>query len=135
MYDCLKRLGLSSARGEEALCCFVLGADHREGQTLAKSAAVFTPFVSGPPHVAFAFNAGMWGYDSWAESVRAVLRTGCPFVITSYNEMEAEDDQEVLETWRDQTDGDHGCNASPERLLSFVESHFTSKAEYEAWAL
>ena len=50
-----------------------------------------------PPQLALAFNAGIWGYDSWGESVQALLRTGSPLVITSYNSLEAEDDEDTLQ--------------------------------------
>jgi len=43
---------------------------------------------------AFAFNAGVWGYDSWAATIN-ILTT--PLVLTSYNELEADDDAGALE--------------------------------------
>lgn len=50
-----------------------------------------------PPHLAVAFQAGLWGYDSWGPSIALLLRRGCPLVVTSYNELEAEEDEEVLQ--------------------------------------
>jgi len=51
-----------------------------------------------PPQLAVAFNAGVWGYDSWAESVRYVHHAlGAPLLVTSYNADEADADEEALE--------------------------------------
>ncbi|KAL1519207.1 hypothetical protein AB1Y20_003467 [Prymnesium parvum] len=51
----------------------------------------------GPaPHLAAAFQAGLWGYDSWAPTVALVRAVGCPLLVTSYNLPEAEDDEEAL---------------------------------------
>ena len=82
------------------------------------------------PHVAIAFNAGLWGYDSWASSVRAVLRSESPLVITSYNELEADDDQETLEEWANEG----ASNCAGGEVPSFIESAYTSRVEYNAWA-
>ncbi|CAD7940962.1 unnamed protein product [Amoebophrya sp. A120] len=52
--------------------------------------------------VAFAFNAGLWGYSSWMETVRA-LPPGLPLVVTSYSLDEAESDRDALDEafpWR-----------------------------------
>eukprot|EP00957_Ditylum_brightwellii_P127811 9748008-Ditylum_brightwellii.AAC.1 len=51
--------------------------------------------------MAIAFNAGIWGYDSWLPTLvylsqRSVGYT-VPFVITSYTVEEGEDDGEVVE--------------------------------------
>lgn len=47
---------------------------------------------------AFAFNAGLWGYDGWPRSVRRLGELGdVPLVVTSYNELEADDDAGALE--------------------------------------
>ncbi|EOD14562.1 hypothetical protein EMIHUDRAFT_461511 [Emiliania huxleyi CCMP1516] len=52
--------------------------------------------LGAPPHVAVAFQAGVWGYDTWAPTVGSVLRSGCALVVTSYTILEAEDDEEAL---------------------------------------
>ena len=51
------------------------------------------------PHLAAAPQAGFWGYDSWGETVAAVLGQSprCPLLVTSYNLAEAEDDEEALQ--------------------------------------
>ena len=52
------------------------------------------------PHLAVAFNAGAWGYDSWRPCIELVCqRSACPLLLTSYNAFEAEEDEEVLTAW------------------------------------
>ncbi len=49
-----------------------------------------------------AFNAGIWGYDDWIPTLKYILLdqtsklNNVPFVITSYNKLEAGDDEDVL---------------------------------------
>lgn len=55
--------------------------------------AVALPFAC-----AFAFNAGLWGYESWLTSIQCLGRLGnIPLVCTSYNELEADEDAGALE--------------------------------------
>ena len=62
------------------------------------------------PHLAVAFNAGVWGYDSWRPCIECVCRDArCPMLITSYNAMEAEDDEDALRSF-----GVHSFLWSPE---------------------
>jgi len=51
------------------------------------------------PCLAVAFNAGMWGYDSWVPTVRAMAQScvPIPLIVTAYTEEEGEDDGDVLE--------------------------------------
>ncbi len=50
------------------------------------------------PHAVFCFNAGLWGYDTWTETLEMVLRKGClGLVVTSYTWQEADDDSDVLQ--------------------------------------
>lgn len=57
---------------------------------------------SYPPDLLLAFNAGIWGYDDWIPTLKYILLdqtsklNNVPFVITSYNKLEAEDDEDVL---------------------------------------
>ena len=57
---------------------------------------------SYPPDILLAFNAGIWGYDDWLPTLRYILKSDTsnlnrvPLVITSYNRLEAEDDEDVL---------------------------------------
>ena len=57
---------------------------------------------SYPPDILLAFNAGIWGYDDWLPTLRYILKSETsnlnrvPLVITSYNRLEAEDDEDVL---------------------------------------
>ena len=56
-----------------------------------------------PPDLAVAFNAGIWGYDSWKPTLSFMCQSegndsyACtPFVITAYTIEECEDDAEVV---------------------------------------
>ena len=48
------------------------------------------------PDAIFAFNAGLWGYDTWRDTLHMVMVKGTPLVITSYTYQEADDDEEVM---------------------------------------
>lgn len=62
--------------------------------------------IEGTPiaDIAIAFNAGIWGYDSWKPTVVSLINTPSPvtgngktlFVITSYTMEECEDDADVI---------------------------------------
>lgn len=50
------------------------------------------------PDLVVCFNAGIWGYDEWLPAIRLVLSEVCvPLLVTSYNEHEAGDDEDVLD--------------------------------------
>ncbi len=49
-----------------------------------------------PPHVAVAFNAGLWGYSSWEPTLRLLHERKVPLLLTCYNLEEAELDQDEL---------------------------------------
>eukprot|EP00943_MAST-04B_sp_MAST-4B-sp1_P007511 g7511.t1 len=57
---------------------------------------------SYPPDLLLAFNAGLWGYDDWIPTLNYILLdstsrlNGIPLIITSYNKLEAEDDEDCL---------------------------------------
>lgn len=52
-----------------------------------------------PPDLAVCFNAGIWGYDEWLPTLKLLLHTvRTPVLITSYNENEAGDDEDVVES-------------------------------------
>ncbi|KAJ1460830.1 hypothetical protein M885DRAFT_612019 [Pelagophyceae sp. CCMP2097] len=53
--------------------------------------------LGSAPHLAAAFQGGIWGYESWRPTVSALHDRGVPLVVTSYNEFEAEDDEDALE--------------------------------------
>lgn len=46
--------------------------------------------------LAVAFNAGMWGYDTWATTIQRVTTLGSPLLVTSYSIAEAESDEEAM---------------------------------------
>ncbi|OWZ17262.1 hypothetical protein PHMEG_0008821 [Phytophthora megakarya] len=50
------------------------------------------------PDLVVCFNAGIWGYDEWLPAIRLVLdEVQVPLLVTSYNEQEAGDDEDVLD--------------------------------------
>ncbi|ETL94490.1 hypothetical protein F442_07850 [Phytophthora nicotianae P10297] len=50
------------------------------------------------PDLAVCFNAGIWGYDEWLPAITLVLNeVRVPLLVTSYNEHEAGDDEDVLD--------------------------------------
>ncbi|GMF38862.1 unnamed protein product [Phytophthora fragariaefolia] len=50
------------------------------------------------PDLVVCFNAGIWGYDEWLPAIRLVLNdVRVPLLVTSYNENEAGDDEDVLD--------------------------------------
>ncbi|KAI9914846.1 hypothetical protein PsorP6_008364 [Peronosclerospora sorghi] len=51
-----------------------------------------------PADLVVCFNAGIWGYDEWLPAIRLVLKVmQVPLLVTSYNEHEAGDDEDVLD--------------------------------------
>ncbi|CAH0475721.1 unnamed protein product [Peronospora belbahrii] len=51
-----------------------------------------------PPDLVICFNAGIWGYDEWLPAIQLVLREiQVPLLVTSYNQNEAGDDEDVLD--------------------------------------
>ena len=53
----------------------------------------------GVPDLAIAFNAGVWGYQEWATTIRYMIlhqSQSIPFVITAYTFEEAEDDYDTI---------------------------------------
>jgi hypothetical protein len=51
------------------------------------------------PDLVIAFNAGIWGYEEWRPTLRALCESplSALFVVTSYTILEGEDDAEVIE--------------------------------------
>ena len=70
----------------------------RQYHEIIRSANIDAPIVD----IAIAFNAGIWGYDSWKPTVVSLINTSSPgngktlFVITSYTMEECEDDADVI---------------------------------------
>ena len=68
------------------------------GGAAAAAAAEDMDTPSQPPHLVVAFNAGVWGYGSWVDSLaHACGALGAPAVVTAYSAEEAEDDADALE--------------------------------------
>jgi hypothetical protein len=58
-----------------------------------------SPFIDKEPQLAVLFNAGLWGYDDWKQTIVALARTRAYILVTSYTSLEAEDDQDCVEDW------------------------------------
>ena len=61
------------------------------------------------PDLCVAYNAGIWGYESWDCTVK--LMKGVTFLVTSYTVEEGEDDYERVKELRG---GEGGCVLEPE---------------------
>merc|ERR1711908_167583 len=56
------------------------------------------PHPPPPPHLAIAFNAGLWAtLWSWEPTLQLISNAGCPLVVTSFCDHEAFLDEEVLQ--------------------------------------
>jgi hypothetical protein len=53
-----------------------------------------------PADIVIAFNAGLWGYDEWVATIKALCESSLaiPFISTAYTIQECEDDAEVIES-------------------------------------
>lgn len=59
-------------------------------------ASARAPFAA--PDLVVCFNAGVWGYDEWLPSLQQLLHAvRAPVLVTSYNALEAQDDEDALE--------------------------------------
>jgi hypothetical protein len=54
------------------------------------------PALGPRPALAVLFNAGLWGYDSWVLTLERLHADRTVTVVTSYNALEAEDDEDVV---------------------------------------
>ena len=94
-------------RSVQLLCCGPNCVRHDEWSlgatgsvpslTTTWSAQPYEELQPRRPHLALAFNAGVWGYTSWAPVLRLCHTLGCPLVVTSYNELEAEEDEAAID--------------------------------------
>lgn len=59
-----------------------------------------TTGIPSPPSLIICFNAGIWGYTDWIPTLNHALRASpnVPLVITAYTELEAEEDEEAIES-------------------------------------
>ena len=56
-------------------------------------------FKPTEPNIVIAFNAGLWGYSSWQQTLELLLgsqRSSTPLVVTSYSPEEAEMDRDTI---------------------------------------
>eukprot|EP00547_Thalassionema_nitzschioides_P015844 CAMPEP_0194242654 /NCGR_PEP_ID=MMETSP0158-20130606/8123_1 /TAXON_ID=33649 /ORGANISM="Thalassionema nitzschioides, Strain L26-B" /LENGTH=459 /DNA_ID=CAMNT_0038977795 /DNA_START=9 /DNA_END=1385 /DNA_ORIENTATION=+ len=88
------------------------------------------------PHLAIAFNAGIWGYDDWIPTLKSLK--GKTFVVTAYTLEEAEDDGEVLreygskEIWAAQPNP-FGSRIERETKTSPGNRVYRENAAWQAW--
>mmetsp|Transcript_20341 Transcript_20341/g.30787 ORF Transcript_20341/g.30787 Transcript_20341/m.30787 type:complete len:261 (+) Transcript_20341:271-1053(+) len=78
----------------------VEGSEYGEGRAveetyhLSKEVLLYT---FGMPNLIVCFNAGVWGYDTWKPTLKyAAMCMKCPTVVTSYTQLEAEDDEDCI---------------------------------------
>lgn len=90
--------GMGRLEKAEARCRNGLYHDYLRARAAAASGSAPSP--SWVPDLIMAYNAGIWGYDSWIptlEYLRDWLERPTPVVITAYTVQECEDDAEVME--------------------------------------
>jgi len=84
----------------------------------------------GPtPHVAVAFQGGVWGYDSWGATIALARKLGTPLVLTSYNMDEAEDDEEAMKAFEPSAKWRWGAEANPWRSLEDERSAHQQRSQ------
>ena len=93
--------------------------------------------------VAFAFNAGVWGYDpsDWHPTIeRVVVRERTPLVVTSYSLREAESDEDAMRAslsafenvvWEWEAEKNASCS-SEVRELGFDRAEYMKDASGES---
>ena len=59
---------------------------------------IYNSKTEPPFRLIIAFNAGIWGYDSWLPTLRYVMSNlhYVPFIFTSYNKLEADDSIDTI---------------------------------------
>ncbi|CAD7956842.1 unnamed protein product [Amoebophrya sp. A25] len=84
LHDLLYSVMCTTQKGDEEALVLRVGEDEHE----------YVPLTAFD--CAFAFNAGIWGYDSWLDTFE-VLPKHLPIVITGYSIDEVEHDKETIE--------------------------------------
>ncbi|POM73164.1 Hypothetical protein PHPALM_10011 [Phytophthora palmivora] len=87
------------------------------------------------PDLVVCFNAGIWGYDEWLPAIKLVLNeVQVPLLVTSYNEHEAGDDEDVLDElmpskwlWRPEK---NLCGASTPRATNNEDGSILKENDY-----
>ncbi|POM72671.1 Hypothetical protein PHPALM_10579 [Phytophthora palmivora] len=87
------------------------------------------------PDLVVCFNAGIWGYDEWLPAIKLVLNeVQVPLLVTSYNEHEAGDDEDVLDElmpskwlWRSEK---NLCGASTPRATNNEDGSILKENDY-----
>mmetsp|Transcript_46906 Transcript_46906/g.146329 ORF Transcript_46906/g.146329 Transcript_46906/m.146329 type:complete len:216 (-) Transcript_46906:593-1240(-) len=94
-------------------------------------------------HLAVCFNAGVWGYDTWAPTL-LMMASAMPVLVTSYSIEEAEDDEDCINEIFNKTDGlgvrwhweserNEARAAGPRTTLSTDHCADAERAENLAW--
>jgi hypothetical protein len=103
---------------------------------LIYAAHIWSDYLAGqqyiPPTAVFCFNAGIWGYDEWLPALRQMMdeEKNAPIVITSYNQLEALDDEESLEDMMDHTSFSWRWRQEANPFMSLIER--ASKISFDA---
>ena len=126
---------------------YELGREYDAGERTRDEAALRVEFRAGLYHeetvertadVAFAFNAGVWGYDpsDWHPTIeRVVVRERTPLVLTSYSLREAESDEDAMRAslsgfenvmWEWEAEKNASCS-SEVRELGFDRTEYMKK--------
>jgi len=143
------------------LCCgpnvrvdeaYELGREYDAGRGARDEAALVVEYRAGLYHeeareraadVAFAFNAGVWGYDpsEWHPTIeRVVVRERTPLVVTSYSLREAESDEDAMRAslsafenvvWEWEAEKNASCS-SEVRELGFDRAEYMKDASGES---
>lgn len=93
------------------------------------------------PELSIAFNAGLWGYDSWLPTLRALKdgKNWCEgrilnFVVTSYTLEEAKDDFEVMDDFKFEVWFNVQRNVFASRVLRETAMAVEGRCYYENYA-
>jgi hypothetical protein len=97
------------------------------------------------PDVAAAFNAGIWGYDEWVPTIKALCQSSSkqvPFVATAYTIQECEDDADVIENaakdstaqclWKAEANP-FGSKQNRETVTAAAGRVYRENAAWQAW--
>jgi hypothetical protein len=96
------------------------------------------------PDVAAAFNAGIWGYNEWVPTIKALCESSneVPFVATSYSIQECEDDADVIEQaaqdstaqclWKAEVNP-FGSKQDRETVTAVAGRVYRENAAWQAW--
>ena len=98
------------------------------------------------PDIVVAFNAGIWGYDEWVPTIKALCHSSymVPFVVTAYTMEECQDDADVIEQvaqdstahclWKAEANP-FGSKQTRETATAVAGRVYRENAAWQAWRL